>query len=55
MTREREPVIECQACGVVLQRLTDAQAQAVARNPHNYIGFCEPCKRAGAHIEPAYR
>jgi hypothetical protein len=46
--------LECQACGVKLQELSEAQAQEVARNPYNYIGFCAPCKRLGAHIEKGF-
>ena len=46
--------LECQTCGVKLQELSEAQAQEVARNPYNYIGFCAPCKRIGAHIEKGF-
>jgi hypothetical protein len=47
-------VLECQTCGVVLQELSLEQAQKVAQNPYNYIGFCAACKRLGAHIDPEY-
>lgn len=55
VSRPHEPVIECQSCGKVLQKLTEAQAQQVAANPYNFIGFCAPCKALGLHIEEAYR
>ncbi|QNJ57124.1 hypothetical protein L3Y21_gp083 [Gordonia phage Rabbitrun] len=49
------PALECQACGTVLQALTDEQAADVALNPYNYIAFCAPCKRKGYHIEPGFQ
>lgn len=47
-------LLECQACGATLQKLSDEQAQRVAEAPYNYIGFCGACKRAGAHIQEGF-
>ncbi|ANA86167.1 hypothetical protein SEA_LOZINAK_3 [Gordonia phage Lozinak] len=51
---QQRAVIECQGCGIVLQELTEAQRAMVAENPHNYIGFCRPCKQAELHIEEQF-
>ena len=39
------PTIDCQDCGVVLRKLTDAQAQQVAANPYNFIAYCNTCQK----------
>ena len=41
-----DPVLVCQDCGDVIRRLSDAEAQQVARNPYNFIVYCTPCKLA---------
>lgn len=41
-----QPTLNCQDCGDVVKALTDAEAQMVAANPHNYIVWCAPCRRA---------
>ena len=39
-----DPTLDCQDCGVVLRRLTLAEAQQVAANPYNFIVFCRNCQ-----------
>jgi len=40
-----QPTIDCQDCGVVLRELSPDEAQEVARNPYNFIFYCDTCKR----------
>jgi uncharacterized C2H2 Zn-finger protein len=53
--RPGEHWIECQTCGTPLQQLDEYQRQVVAANPYNFVGFCRPCKEAGAHIEDQFK
>jgi uncharacterized protein with PIN domain len=39
-----QPTIDCQDCGTVLRKLSDEQAQEVARNPYNFIFYCSACR-----------
>jgi hypothetical protein len=41
-----EPTLECQDCGVVIRRLTQAEAQCVADRPYDFIVYCRPCANA---------
>lgn len=41
----RADTLDCQDCGDVIKRLTPSEAQQVAANPYNYIGYCIPCIR----------
>lgn len=50
----KKPSIDCQACGDLIRELSLAEAQQVADNPYNFIWFCKPCEKAGAHIEPGF-
>lgn len=45
-----EPVLECQACGDVISTLSDVEAQDMSFNPYNWIAYCNPCSREGAHL-----
>lgn len=45
MYPEPTPTLDCQDCGRVLRRLTPAEAQQVAANPYNFIGYCPQCAR----------
>lgn len=38
--------LDCQDCGDVVRVLTDAEAQAVARNPYNFVVYCPACGKA---------
>jgi uncharacterized CHY-type Zn-finger protein len=40
-----QPTLDCQTCGVVLKKLSAAEAQQVALNPYNYVVFCGQCKK----------
>ncbi|TDP92383.1 hypothetical protein EDF62_1590 [Leucobacter luti] len=37
---QKEPTLDCQACGATLKALTPAQTQAVAENPYNFVAYC---------------
>lgn len=37
--------LDCQDCGNVVRRLTDAEAQQVADNPYNFVVYCASCRR----------
>lgn len=54
MASALEPVLECQQCGDVVQRLSEAEAQMVAANPYNFIVYCPPCKREGIPTDQAF-
>ncbi|WP_162802103.1 hypothetical protein [Ornithinimicrobium murale] len=38
-------VLECQDCGDVVRKLTAGEAQQVAASPHNFVVFCNQCRR----------
>lgn len=40
-----DSVLECQDCGEIILRLSDAEAQKVANNPYNFVVWCESCRR----------
>lgn len=41
-----EETLDCDTCGAVVMRLTEAEAQRVADRPYAYIVFCTSCRRA---------
>lgn len=41
-----DPTLDCQDCGIVIRRLSPAEAQRVADNPYNFILYCRPCQEA---------
>ena len=45
MTSPSQPTLDCQDCGMVLRKLTDAEAQQVAENPYNFTVYCATCRR----------
>jgi hypothetical protein len=44
MTSSSQSTLDCQDCGNVVRKLTDAEAQQVAAAPYNFIVYCGPCK-----------
>jgi hypothetical protein len=40
----QNPTLDCQDCGAVVKKLTDAEAQKVADNPYNYVVYCVSCR-----------
>jgi uncharacterized protein with PIN domain len=42
---DNESTLDCQDCGAILKRLTNAEAQQVADNPYNFIAFCRSCQQ----------
>jgi hypothetical protein len=36
----RQPVLECQSCGVTVRELTAAEARVVAERPYDFIVYC---------------
>lgn len=52
--RQNEPkTLDCQACGVVVRKLTPSQAMEVAEHPYNFVVFC-PAHRELA-VEEEFR
>lgn len=43
---ERQSTLDCQDCGDVVRKLTDAEAHEVAREPYNFVVYCGPCRVA---------
>lgn len=42
--------LDCEQCGNVIKELSDVEAQKVAKDPYNYIVYCQKCKRDGIYF-----
>lgn len=40
------PTLDCQTCGEVIRRLTNAEVAVVADNPYKYVVDCFECRKA---------
>jgi len=45
MSEQSQPTLDCQDCGGIVRKLSDAEAQEVAANPYNFVVYCPVCRR----------
>lgn len=39
-----QPTLDCQDCGDVVRKLTDAEQQEVADRPYDFVVYCRTCR-----------
>lgn len=45
-----ENTLDCQQCGDVVRRLTEAEARQVAGDPMRFVVYCATCQRKGVPV-----